>query len=141
MIIASALRAIIADMQRNIELIRGILLQLEGHDSGMLPHELEVPGFTTEQVRYHVRIMQQGGLLEDVYADHFHSAKSTERQVRVLITWQGHEFLDAARSQPLWHKAGAEIRKAGMNATFELMKQVLMNLAKEQLRLHGLPML
>jgi Hypothetical protein (DUF2513) len=65
---------------------------------------------------------------------------SVRRSNAASILWQGHEFLDAARSQPLWRKAAAEIKKAGLSATFELTKQVLMNLAKEHLRLHGLPM-
>ena len=122
-------------MQRDMELIRAILLQLAEHDHGFAPPEFELAGYSEEQIGFHVHLMGQAGLLQTVDAT-THSDPSP-RAMPLAITWQGYEFLDAARSDSLWKKAGSQIAKAGVSVSFEILKQVLMGLAKEQLKLHG----
>ena len=56
------------------------------------------------------------------------------------MTWRGHEFLDAARSDTVWQTAKEKMLKPGMSWTFDLLREVLKGLAKQQLAKVGLPM-
>ena len=55
--------------------------------------------------------------------------------VRLRLTWTGHEFLDAARNDTIWHKAGDRIKKSGVDVTISLMKEILNHLLKQALGL------
>jgi len=50
-------------------------------------------------------------------------------------TWAGHEFLDAARNDTIWHKAGERIKKSGVGVTLSLLKEILSQLLKQSLNL------
>ena len=52
------------------------------------------------------------------------------------LTWAGHEFLDAARNETIWKKAGERVKKSGVDVTLSLMKEILNQLLKQSL---GLP--
>ena len=55
------------------------------------------------------------------------------------MTWQGHEFLDSARSDSVWHTAKEKMLKPGISWTFGLLSEALKALAKQQLARVGLP--
>jgi|GEM_PF-7061885 len=44
-------------MKRDIDLVREILLALEEHDHGYAPKDLEIRGYSKEQIGYHVWLM------------------------------------------------------------------------------------
>jgi hypothetical protein len=46
------------------------------------------------------------------------------------LTWQGHEFLDAARDESRWNKAKKIVMEKGGAITFEMLKQLLLELMK-----------
>jgi acetylornithine/succinyldiaminopimelate/putrescine aminotransferase len=54
------------------------------------------------------------------------------------LTWSGHEFLDAARNDTNWQKISKKIRGEGLTIGFELLKTVLVETAKDQLKTHGI---
>lgn len=41
------------------------------------------------------------------------------------LTWPGHEFLDAARNETLWTRTKGNLSNAGVSATFDLLKTLL----------------
>jgi len=51
------------------------------------------------------------------------------------LTWEGHNFLDAAREESRWKKAMTVIKDKAGTVSFEIVKQVLVSMAKEQLGL------
>ena len=51
-------------MKRDMSLVREILLATEAHPPGQGPADIQVPGFSAEQVSYHVKIMAEAGLIE-----------------------------------------------------------------------------
>ena len=51
-------------MQRNMDLVRMILMRLETSPSGWAPNDLGIKSFPPEQIGYHVHIMMQEGLIE-----------------------------------------------------------------------------
>ena len=55
------------------------------------------------------------------------------------MTWQGHEFLDAARNETVWQTAKEKMLKPGVSWTFDLLREALTALAKQQLARIGLP--
>lgn len=55
------------------------------------------------------------------------------------LTWAGHDFLDAARNDTVWHTAREKVLKSGVAWTFELLKETLKALARQQLTRIGLP--
>jgi hypothetical protein len=51
------------------------------------------------------------------------------------LTWQGHDFLEAARNDIIWAKAKAKVVEQGVGLSVELMKAVLLSYGKERLGL------
>ncbi|HZL25098.1 MAG TPA: DUF2513 domain-containing protein [Acidobacteriaceae bacterium] len=57
--------------------------------------------------------------------------------IPISITWHGHQFLDAARSDSMWKKAGSLITKTGVSMSFDVLKPLLTKLTMDQLGLGG----
>jgi hypothetical protein len=112
-------------MQRNMDLVRMILLRLETSPSGWAPNDLGIKSFPPEQIGYHAHIMMQEGLIEGSDATTVSSA-GPEGLPRSL-TWKGHEFLDLARDQDRWNRAKAIIAKLG-GAPISVWMKVLTDL-------------
>ena len=53
-------------MQRDMDLIRAILLAVESHAEGFAPHDLAVAWFTPEQIGYHATLLKEAGLVEAI---------------------------------------------------------------------------
>jgi hypothetical protein len=119
-------------MRRDPDLIRQILLALERHPGGFAPDEIAIPGFTSEQIGYHIHLLAQAGLVKAVEAGHLQS-QSPQAKAREL-TWAGHEFLDAARNLDHWNRAKQIIASAG-SASLDIWKAVLTDLVKKSLGL------
>jgi len=119
-------------VKRDIDLVRKILFKIEQHEHGMAPRPLSIEGYTDEQVGYHVHLMGQAGLLE--VADVTNRGSRSPEAVPVSMTWAGHEFLDAARSDTVWSKAKERIGKTVRSCSIEVMKEILRAVALEMLR-------
>jgi Hypothetical protein (DUF2513) len=119
-------------MQRNMDLVRTILMRIEASPSGWAEHPFGIVGFTPEAVRYHAHIMLENGLIESVDVTSVRS-KSPEAMPQAL-TWKGHEFLDLARDQKRWNQAHAVIRTVG-SAPISVWTKVLNDLVLKELRL------
>jgi Hypothetical protein (DUF2513) len=117
-------------MQRNMDLVRTILLRIEDSASGWAAQPFGIAGFTPEQVGYHAHIMMEDGLIEGVDVANFES-KGPEALPQAL-TWKGHEFLDAARDQKRCNQAKAIIGKIG-SAPVSVWLKVLHDLLLKEL--------
>lgn len=117
-------------MQRNMDLVRAILMRIEDSPSGWAAHPFGIAGFTSEQVGYHAHIMMEDGLIEGVDVTHTES-QSPEVMPRSL-TWKGHEFLDLAREQKRWNQAKIAISKIG-SAPISVWMKVLHDLMLKEL--------
>src|SRR6266436_2683729 len=98
-------------MQRNMDLVRTILMRIEDSPSGWAEQPFGIGGFTPEQVGYHAHIMVEDGLIEGV--DNTTMRSKSREVVPRSLTWKGHEFLDLARDQKRWNQAKAAIGKIG----------------------------
>ncbi|HVC95115.1 MAG TPA: DUF2513 domain-containing protein [Pirellulales bacterium] len=117
-------------MQRNMDLVRTILMRIEESSSGWAAHPFGIAGFTSEQVGYHAHIMMEEGLIEGVDVTNMRS-NGPEAMPRAL-TWKGHEFLDLARDQKRWNQAKVIIGKVS-SAPLSVWTKVLNDLVLKDL--------
>lgn len=114
-------------MKRDWELIRQILLELEGkRDSSWLsPGSIE--GYSTEEVSYHFEILKEAGFIKADYKGGLYWA--------VELTWQGHELLEKIRDRKLWNRIVETVKNRGFSLSFEAIKTVASELIKRGLTL------
>jgi len=116
-------------MKRNMNLIRLQLLETEGEEP-----KPDLSAYTEEQLVYHSALLIEAELVHgEVITDGSGQPAGT---VILRLTWAGHEFLDAARNDTIWHNAAERIKKSGVDVTLSLLKEVLNQLLKQSL---GLP--
>ena len=112
-------------MQRNMDLVRMILMKLESSPGGWAPRDFGIQSFSPQEIAYHAHIMIQEGLIEG--CDVTSSGSSGPEALPTGLTWQGHEFLDLARDQDRWNRAKAIIAKVG-GAPISVWMKVLTDL-------------
>jgi hypothetical protein len=120
-------------MKRDMDLIREILMQMADHDHGN-PPKLEISGHTDEEVGFHIWLMADAGLIKAIDVT-VHGEKSPSA-IPVQLTWQGYEFLEAARSRTTWETGKKLVLSKAGGLSFELLKGYLLNEAKRHL---GIP--
>ncbi len=120
-------------MKRDMDLVRQILLKIEEHEHGRAPTELVIEGHTDEEVGYHVHLMGQAGLLK--VADVTDMGSASPEAIPIGMMWAGHDFLDAAREPSLWEKAKQKLGAGFASVSFDVLKELLVALARGQLGL------
>lgn len=115
-------------MKRDMDLVRKILLECEAAEDTRQPIAIRIDGYADHEISYHVQLMGEAGLLDVV---NFSNSRSGSVYEAKRLTWEGHEFLDAARNDTTWNKAkGAVSSVAGVG--FEVIKGVLVSYGTEQ---------
>jgi hypothetical protein len=112
-------------MLRNMDLIRLLLLEVEGEE------EVDLDPYTQEQIGYHRWLLVNAGLAEGEGI-----TGSGDRHPQAIIkwlNWDGHDFLDAARSDTVWNEAQQTIKEKVGTVAFDMLKALLVTIAKEQL--------
>ena len=105
-------------MKRDFELIRKLLLEIEGE-------KVDLSSYTEDQILYHKALLLEAGLAEG--KPHYPN-KPTEIPDKVIIrklTWEGHNFIDAIRDDDRWKKSKEWIREAGKILTLETIKEAI----------------
>jgi FPC/CPF motif-containing protein YcgG len=115
-------------MKRDWDIIREILIKFEEHDPKNGGVQLSgFPGDKAYEYSYHVELLLEAGLV------HGHMSKTIGRHAQNFIvdrlTWAGHEFLDAIRSDTVWNKTKNSFIKGGLTMTFDLVKKVATDVA------------
>lgn len=112
-----------------MDLIRLLLLQTEGEEP-----KPDLSGYTDAQLLYHSALLIEAKLVHGSTIEDAQGEIATTITLR--LTWAGHEFLDAARNDTIWKKAGEKIKQSGVQVTVSLLEELLKKLLKESL---GLP--
>ncbi|MBI4718739.1 MAG: DUF2513 domain-containing protein [Planctomycetes bacterium] len=112
-----------------MELVRRILLAVEGSPGGFAPREIQLEGYSTRQIAYHAHLMIEAGLIEGI--DTTHPGSDGPEAIPRSLTWAGHEFLDAARDDRRWKKAMETARSHATAVTFDVLKSILVALARD----------
>jgi len=121
-------------MKRDFDLIRSILIQAEAAPPGApwlqtISWDGDHP-ITAPMVAEHVAMMAQFGLIEA-------GAGSIPDGIFAIgpLTWEGHDFLEAARNGTVWNNVMAQAKATGLAMTIAVVKGLL---SKEAMRLAGL---
>ena len=118
-------------MKRDMDLVRDILLAYEMN--GHFPNFDEcLKGYSTEEVEYHINLMLNAGLLEALFVPNSLNARMGI-PYGYRMTWDGHDFLDAARDETRWKKAKGIMKQIG-GATLEILKQILTQVMADQVK-------
>jgi hypothetical protein len=94
-------------VQRDMDLARAILLELEKLPFNGTLHQISIDGYTVEEINYHVLLLSEAGLLVMHDASHFGGM----HYLPTRLTWAGHEFIDTMHSDSLWQRAKAHALK------------------------------
>ena len=120
-------------MKRNWDTIREVLIKFEELDSEAGALQLsDFPSDSAYEYSYHVELLLEAGLI------HGQMSKTLGRHAQNFLaqrlTWEGHEFLDAIRSDTVWNKTKTSFVKGGLSMTFDLVKEVAKDVAVAYLK-------
>ena len=107
-------------MKRDMDIIRQILFHVEEHND----LEYEPDDIDSEFLAYQITLAVEAGLLKatvHTMGDNTHFVEDVDTR----LTWDGHEFLDAARNDTFWDNAKRiAIEKTG-TATLPILTGLL----------------
>jgi Hypothetical protein (DUF2513) len=118
-------------MKRDMELVRKILFHLEARTSMKAELTFPIEGYDDLTVRYHLLLLAQAKLI-----DFEPEMTKTGRIIRphvISLNWNGHEFLDAVRSDKVWRKLLRYARDKGGALPFDLLKVLAVKLLEQSL--------
>jgi hypothetical protein len=118
-------------MKRDIDLIRKILFEIEQNESDNDIQNLQINTYSDVEITYHVYLLKKGGLIDATVLFGGGTVKPTGYSIR-LLTWEGHDFLDACRDEGVWIKAKKKLKSLGGEVPFEVFKTVLIEIMKKQ---------
>lgn len=111
-------------MKRDMDLVRAIVHYIEDQNENdfIRSSEIELAGWTSEQIAYHCMLIEEAGLVEAV--DLRTRADRTAIAIQRL-TWQGHDFADASRNDSLWNRVKMQVANTATAVTFDVLVAVL----------------
>jgi hypothetical protein len=119
-------------MKRDMDLIRRILIEIEEKDK-----EIHIEDYSEEQINYHKALLIEAELVEGKV--HYSSRGGKNSDIIpdwvyiIKLTWQGHEFLDQARSETVWNKAKKFLTDKGMDFSIHAFKIALGEVTKRMM--------
>lgn len=121
-------------MKRNLDTVRKLLDLAEAQPAGesLMTFTSDFENTPVEVVE-HIRLMIEAGLIEGE-ADPDPDMRDGGVFVISNLTWSGHDFLNAARSDNVWNATKRRMAKAG-TWTFGLVLEVLKEEAKRHIGL------
>ena len=117
-----------------MNLIRKILFNMEVSSGAFAPSNLALGDeYNEDQVAYHVWLLGEAGLMK-VTEVTYHGS-SGPAAIPINLTWEGHDFLDAARNDTTWSRVMEKAKSVGGTVSFAIFKQMLDAALKGQLGL------
>ena len=123
-------------MKRDMDLIRALLLEIESWPPGArVPStRIAIEPYTDEQIRYHANLLQVAGLIGGVLA--VHNASGERPAIIGHLTWHGHEFVDATRSDAVWTAVEKRAELVGGSINMELLTELASSVSRSMMWLH-----
>lgn len=117
-------------MKRDLELIRKILLHVEEFDN----LQFDLPGYDQATIASHVRLLIQAKFLIAIAHTEMGGAIHLQDGITQL-TWEGYEFLDAARNDERWKNAMKIAKEKAGSISVSALTQLLVQLMKKAIGL------
>jgi len=115
-------------MKRDMDLVRKLLLAVEASERPLDSSLIRIVGYAGDSITEHMRLLNEASLVEGISA---YSVEHRLKWVELRLTWSGHDFLDVARNENLWNETMAEVRKQTGTVSFDVLKGLLANAARE----------
>jgi hypothetical protein len=113
-------------MKRDMDIVRHLLMWVENEHSHQLPSTA-----SREDLAYHAQLLIDAGLVEGTVHYSSRGGRKVPDAFHIQrLTWAGHDFLDAAHDENVWHTAKEKILKSGVAWTFELLKDAFEGIGK-----------
>lgn len=116
-------------MERDLNLLREILLFIEKHNNGFKPVLISLDGHDNAKVQCHVNLLIDANFIEAIDAS---SKDRPEFHVK-RITNFGHDYLDLIRDDEFWRKTTEGTKKLG-GFTLELLGDLAKGYIKTQIK-------
>lgn len=113
-------------MKRDMDLIRDLLFYIEerGRPNARID-SIELDGRLNDEITEHLHLLHEAGLIDAIdFGDMGEECWLPQR-----LTWEGHDFLDAARDETRWNKAKEIAGAKGGALSFDVLKALLVKLA------------
>lgn len=113
-------------MRRDMDLVRKMILALEEALPDREP-ELRFEGVPEEKIRYHLYLLYDAGLirgeLSQAMLDKFPEVYPLH------LSWRGHDFADAVRSDTVWQRAKSAIGEKLSSVSFDVLLNLINKIA------------
>lgn len=110
-------------MQRDMDLIRQMVLAAEAHPNGFVG-KLEIAGYTEEQIGYHAYLLDDSG--PAVGGKRTTLRFTSPDYIIRHLTSSGHDFAESSRSEYIWDEVREDIKKKGLaSASIDVIKKLL----------------
>ena len=111
-----------------MDLCRKILFEIESWPTTVGPRNVEIEGYTDEELGYNTWLLAEEGLIEGKETTGIGQRVHSYRP-RCLTPW-GHDFLEHARNETRWKTAKDKLVSTGGPMTIQAMKTILEALTK-----------
>ncbi|NMM98126.1 DUF2513 domain-containing protein [Bifidobacterium olomucense] len=118
-------------MRRDMDFVRHILQVCEESDNPVNASVFVDNEHPLKLVLHHYRIMAQADLVDAAFNGTWNGG--TMRATINELTWQGHEFLDATRSDTLWTKTKQKVGATLGTVSFATLSHLAETLADKAL--------
>jgi len=115
-------------MKRDMDLIYKILAFYEEKEDFVTYVTPEIDGYSEKEVNYHIKLMDQAGLLE---AKDWSSLSSTS-WVASSLTHYGHDFFESLKQESVWNAVKSEFKDASLETIISVSKQLAEGWAKKK---------
>ena len=115
-------------MQRDWELIRRILMEVENLPSGGITQSIQIEGVDSATVAEHIKLLVNKGFLD---GETYDLNAGSSGYVIKGISWEGHDFLENARNDTVWKRVMAESKAKGTSMTMVVLNGLLTKAAQK----------
>ena len=112
-----------------MDLCRQILIEIESWPTTLAPTNVEIEGYTADDVGYNASLLAQQGLIEGRRRGAGAGCAVHGFAPRCL-TDKGHDFLEHARNDTRWERTKDILANNGGPMTIQAMKTILESLTK-----------
>jgi hypothetical protein len=131
-------------MKRDMDLIRSLLLRLEGLGSSdailffdASEPDIAVDGYSTEQIDYHLSLIWEAGFVETGIRGSGNTMSGDYAFQR--LSWRGHDLVDSVRDPKVWRKTKSYAERAG-GWTVGMLGTLAKEVIKQELQKFGMPL-
>jgi DNA-binding transcriptional ArsR family regulator len=125
-------------MNKDLELIRKILLHVEKQAVGQAVTSMEFDDYDDPTIGEHVRLLEECGYIEVevcLVVNELGIEIVNDYCISRLLN-PGHDFIANAKTESVWRNAMNLIREKGMNTSMAVIQDLLVQLSLKQLRLN-----